>query len=413
MSAEPGFLHVNVAGEWPSFAQELHDVEITSHGFLRLKPAAGGGFASRGVFRGGPFEVDPEPTPWYGVHAQVDLMTGAHVQLFTFTADDGDASYDATAEQPFGGPGWRPAPRDAFDVLLTNPRARRLWIGGVLRGDGTASPVLRQMRLTWGRDTYLASLPAIYGRDLGRRDFLERVLSLNESVLGRLEGTIADLPLLFDPEAAPDEGEASWLTWLASWLAFERSDVWSQADTRGYVAEAFSLYGRRGTVEGLRRYLKIYAGVEALIEEPGLNTSVWCLGETSILGFTTMLAPGPAEGAVLDATATVDRSHLGGEAGYGSWLFDDLAHRFCVRVHCAELRRPGALADARAVIEREKPAHTAYHLCVIEPRMRVGAQARVGVDAVVAGPWPARLDAPLGMGTLGDKAEPCPPREET
>jgi hypothetical protein len=38
------------------------------------------------------------------------------------------------------------------------------------------------------------------------------------------------------------------------------------------------------------------------------------------------------------------------------------------------------------VIEREKPAHTVYHLCVIEPKMRVGFQARIGIDTVVAGP---------------------------
>ncbi len=42
----------------------------------------------------------------------------------------------------------------------------------------------------------------------------------------------------------------------------------------------------------------------------------------------------------------------------------------------------------RAVIGREKPAHTLYHLCVIEPRMRVGFQARLGIDTIVAGPLP-------------------------
>ena len=36
------------------------------------------------------------------------------------------------------------------------------------------------------------------------------------------------------------------------------------------------------------------------------------------------------------------------------------------------------------LVEREKPAHCDYHLCVIEPRMRVGFQARVGIDTIVA-----------------------------
>ena len=42
-----------------------------------------------------------------------------------------------------------------------------------------------------------------------------------------------------------------------------------------------------------------------------------------------------------------------------------------------------------AIIEEEMPAHTTYHLCLIEPRLRVGYQARLGIDTIVAGPSPA------------------------
>jgi len=52
------------------------------------------------------------------------------------------------------------------------------------------------------------------------------------------------------------------------------------------------------------------------------------------------------------------------------------------------------------VIEREKPAHTAYHLCVIQPGFRVGFQARLGIDAVV-GP-PTRV--PTRLGSAADSA---------
>jgi hypothetical protein len=44
------------------------------------------------------------------------------------------------------------------------------------------------------------------------------------------------------------------------------------------------------------------------------------------------------------------------------------------------------------ILDDEKPAHTEYHLCLIEPRMRVGFQARIGVDSIVAGECaPGRL----------------------
>jgi hypothetical protein len=195
---------------------------------------------------------------------------------------------------------------------------------------------------------------------------------------------------------------------LAGWLAFDLNERWEEAQTRAYLAQAFDLYGQRGTVAGLRRALKIYAGVAAHVYEPAQQTSLWTLGENSTLGFTTMLAPAEAQGAVLDTSATLDRSHVTRGEAFGAPLFEDLAHRFCVQVYSADLASPDALEDVRATIEREKPAHTAYHLCLIEPRMRVGVQARVGIDAIVAaGPPPAEVGLRLGGGAL-KRAQPAP-----
>jgi hypothetical protein len=140
--------------------------------------------------------------------------------------------------------------------------------------------------------------------------------------------------------------------------------------------------------------------VEARIEEPPLQTSLWSLGEISTLGLSTMLAPAHAQGAVLGSTATLDQSHLIDEDDYGAPLFADVAFRFCVQVYRAELTRPGTLEQVRAVIEREKPAYTDYHLCVIEPRMRVGFQARLGIDTIIGGKPPDLvLDQPLKLGS--------------
>jgi hypothetical protein len=38
----------------------------------------------------------------------------------------------------------------------------------------------------------------------------------------------------------------------------------------------------------------------------------------------------------------------------------------------------------RQLIEREKPAHTRSEVCVVEPLMRAGIQARIGIDSIVA-----------------------------
>jgi hypothetical protein len=93
---------------------------------------------------------------------------------------------------------------------------------------------------------------------------------------------------------------------------------------------------------------------------------------------------------------------------FGAPLFEEVAHRFNVRVYRGQLRCAETEPLARAVIERERPAHTVYHLCVIEPLMRVGFQARVGIDSVVAGPLrSSKLDGAVRLGresVLGGQA---------
>jgi len=75
-----------------------------------------------------------------------------------------------------------------------------------------------------------------------------------------------------------------------------------------------------------------------------------------------------------------------GSGRYGAELFDDAVHCLFVHVYRADLRDPGVLARVRAVLDDEVPAHMVYRLCVIEPKMRVGHQASVGVDAILGGP---------------------------
>jgi hypothetical protein len=109
--------------------------------------------------------------------------------------------------------------------------------------------------------------------------------------------------------------------------------------------------------------------------------------------------------AVLGATTPI------AEADVFTPLFEPWAHRFVVTAAPAA-GGEHRLAALRGVLEREKPAHTDYALCLTRPAMRVGFQARLGIDTVVAvGPAPGRLDdARLGhdsrLAAAGDGALP-------
>jgi hypothetical protein len=96
--------------------------------------------------------------------------------------------------------------------------------------------------------------------------------------------------------------------------------------------------------------------------------------------------------------AVVGESGPQPEGDFGTGLFADYAHLFTVLAPAGSCRNAEQRAALGEVIDAEKPAHTDYHLCFVEPRMRVGFQARLGIDAIVAdGPAPLRL----GATTLG------------
>jgi len=348
------------------------------------------GYLTAGDFWIGPLEVGQYEVVWHRLKTwAAPLPAESHIQFYLMTeksepGEDPANLFTLQHERPI----------DVLDLLIQEPKTRHLYLGARLNGDGTGSPRLSQICVSYDHETYLRYLPAIYQNDEVGRTFLIKALSLFESFFDEGEKKIRDLPMLFDPYAAPRE----FLPWLAGWLALDLDENWSDELTRRTIAEAFATYGWRGTAKGLRQSLETYAGIRTHIIEPIIHLHVWSLGETSTLGFDTMLASAHAQGAVVGTTATLDQSHLITNEEFGAPLFEAVAHQFVVAVYPDAVRSPERMAEVKAIIERHKPAHTDYHLCVIRPAMRVGFQSTVGIDTLVGGPEPA---TPLGESSAG------------
>jgi hypothetical protein len=211
------------------------------------------------------------------------------------------------------------------------------------------------------------------------------------------------------------------LPWLATWLAVDLEQGEPVAQIRTTIAHAFHHYQWRGTAEGLRLALLEDAGIHAHIVQPIANASFWsfqtdssCSGSPSIpsgvsLGATSTLPNMHPGGAVLGSTAQLDRSYLITDAEFGEPLFDEVAYQFVVEVYSSEISRKGRRELVHQIVEREKPAHTMWKLAVIEPSMRVGVQARAGIDSIVAGvPGPSALGATGTSGGLRLGGAPAP-----
>lgn len=359
-----------------------------------------------------PIRVTGRKVVWHRLLALLTpLSRNAHLDLFAYVSDqvnDGP-NVDPAAADPFHDQRWRSFPSmanpDRTDLYIGGAQSKFLWVGALFSGDGTATPQLRQLRVEFDWPTFDRYLPAIYRNDRTCGDFFLRLLSLCQSFFQGVEQEIAALPALFDPFAAP----ADFLPWLAGCLGLDLDEGRSEAAQRDLIGRIFDYYGTSGTPEGMGEALKLFAGITAVIDEPILNAAWWalpgpaaggcgacesepdldtsreCAGH-SILGWTTMLPPAQPQGAVVGTSADLDRSHLITEADFGAPLFSDVAYQFRVEVYRSQVMAADALPKIHAILDREKPAHTLYRLCIIDPLFRVGFQGRVGIDTIVGGP---------------------------
>lgn len=357
----------------------------------------------RGTAWGGPFGGFTEAAKtWHRLAATMAAPPqSAHIRFFVHTTDDPAATppIDPAGPDPFPSPAWSPGPPDLGEHLIDRPPARLAWIGLRFDGQGAGSPAVEQIRLEFDHSGYLEHLPAIYRPEPEQTGFLPRYLALVESLFGEVEAEVADLGRLLSPAAAP----GPFLAELARWVGLEPSPTWTEAELRDAVAHALTEAADRGTAAGLRAALRRATSMDALVEEPIVQSAWWALaaGETSpaaergtsVLGLTTVLAAAEPQGAILGSTAVVDGSHLISGDEFGAPLFESVAHRFSVRVYRGAAFSPERLRAVRELVDRERPVHTVGRVGVVEPRFAIGLQATIGVDAIVGGEPPAtRLD---------------------
>jgi phage tail-like protein len=383
----------------------------------RLEAAVG--CAAWGALQAGPLEAGLGER-WRRVRVDVEAPAGSRVFIDYFTSPE--------PGQPPAEDDWSPAL--APDWLL--PRTGRcLWLRVHLQSESqTVSPLLLQVQAETSGEDYMDYLPAVYRRREAPDGFLRRWLNLIRSELADLEQLWEDMHLRFDPLRTPEDH----LAWLAGWLGFRLPERLSPPEQRELLLRVHRLYLRRGTLEGVADFVELYCGVRPVILEEYRDRRVWVLGKASALGLDTGLAALQPDGILVPdssleageggqacATAGGQRLRLSqetrgttdppglvvgevlvgqsapqaaGELGQG--LFSEHANRFTVLVPAAALPDPEQRRLLIETLEAEKPAHTDFHLCFSEAALSVGCQARLGIDAILAGP-----PEPMTLGETG------------
>jgi len=245
---------------------------------------------------------------------------------------------------------------------------------------GDALPQSRLIKVEIATRPWIDFLPGIYqDADEENADFLRRFLLISAHLTSGVEESLEFVHELFDPRIT----NQNWLPWLASWLAMPLLEGWDEEKRREIIQRTPELYRKRGTAEGLKLALRLFADIKAEIHEgewpyPGL-----VIGKSSTIGKDTVLSP-PVFVRQCFTVELPDRK--------------------------AEISRE-RLRTVQALVETEKPAHAHYALVfertepVYEkvPFLHVGKTGRVGVDARIGGQEdvPATQDEELQKLGLG------------
>jgi phage tail-like protein len=364
------------------------------------------GFERHGLYFSLPLDSNLYHCPWHMLELDFgdDIPAGTSLSLATFSAEEPLSAEEIVALDESD---WQASVPNTQSFLILSPPGRYLWLRLLMRGDGESTPLLRGLLAHFPRQTYLQYLPAVYSFDPVSKDFLERFLSIFQTLFDGIEKRIDGMYALFDPGGVPDE----FLSWLASWIDMTFEPNWSQSVRRSLLRHVVELYRLRGTPAGLQMILKLAFDVDVHIQE-NFQLRRW-------LFFTSQ--GGLGSRSRLWGEQIMDRLQLEGNARIGDFAlvgtgdpdrdpFHFYAHRFTIFLPFTQRWSDADVQRIRMLIEREKPGHTQFELRHVHPRFRVGVQSTLGLDTVV-GAYPQlvlNFCSTLGYDALLSRAPEVP-----
>jgi len=280
-----------------------------------------------------------------------------------------------------------------YETPVTAKPGRFLWVAIELTSNGLNTPYIRGLRVQRNGHKLLQHLPRLYSREPKVESFLRRYLALPESLINEFDVSAITRHVLLDPSSCREE----WLAWLASFVGLIFDERFNPDTRRQLISEAVWLFRFRGTVQGLERFLKIYAN-----NQLGFNTVIQIVEKFKFRGHASMIETDTNQntGSVLGVDyrmgfGQADNEQTGLNSQTGS---DEYAHRFNVLV-AANLSTE-EMEVFRHIIAVHRPAHTVFDVCTVDAGMRIGRGLYLELNSFVgqsAGFIPLHLES----GTLG------------
>ena len=312
-----------------------------------------------------PLDSLDKETKWHKIVMDQKIFSDTFSQVHYFCTD---AEHIPEHEDD-----WIKAPLNQNDFLLLNNKdeflkGRFLYIKLLLStNDIYSSPEFRSMKVYFGNNSYLDYLPAIYRENEASREFLEKFLSIFQTMMDNTYQKIFSFSKYLDSQVTSKE----FLSWLASWLSISADQNWSNEGTRTLIERAPDLFKKRGTVDGIKEIILLYLNSKNSGKKPNstigdqVNTNTNPCGEGYHSRFTQL--------RYYNDVKIVENN----DNRY-RYFFDVLLNPMLVDEDDERV--------IRQIIEKEKPAHTIGNVRRLDTWFNLDRNTMLGINTILRDP---------------------------
>lgn len=246
-----------------------------SPGGITVEP----GFFGKAVFFSRVLDSAREGTIWNRMTSHINENGHAAIQISFYTSDElvfeeqgqlvnmndflrsGELSVSEKKER------LRPFLREKLsygrDLLLHGLEGRYLWFLLEIYPQTEDVIELGDFMVSFPVQSWTTYLPEIYQKEMGNNSFLDRYLSIFQSLYDDMGSQIRSIVSCLDPRTAGYE----YLGWMAEWLDVEEPHMWNERQLRFLLEHAMEFQEFRGTRRGIELFVELYTGEKPFVVE--------------------------------------------------------------------------------------------------------------------------------------------------